>query len=1516
MGRKKSARRKRTGGRERPSTRRGRRGTSAAAAARPDSAAVHASDGFPIVGVGASAGGLEAFTQLLKRLPIDTGMAFVLVQHLDPKRESLLTEILSRATAMPVGEVKSRMAVAPDNVYVMPARADIELRDGSFELVPRSTSRGRQTPIDFFFRSLADQYKSRAIGVVLSGTLSDGALGLRAIKAEGGVTFAQDENSAKFPDMPRAAIAAGAVDFVFPPEGIATELARMGRHPYVRPSAPAPAAEEEPAGEKDHRQILALLRRVTGVDFSHYRQTTVKRRISRRMALKKADSPRNYLRLLRADQGEAHALYEDILINVTGFFRDPTAFDSLKELVFPAILKNRSADTPIRIWVPGSSTGEEVYSIAIALFESLQERGINPPIQIFATDLSQEAVNKARSGVYLENAVADVSRERLKRFFVKADNGWQISKAIRSICIFARQNVTTDPPFSNLDLISCRNLLIYLEPVLQKRVVPLFHYALKPGGFLFLGNAETITGFSDLFAPLDRNQRIFVKRPGVSRQFLGFGRSRAEAEPPVSDAGAPSTPESLQKEADRLVLGMYGPPGVLINEAFEILQFRGRTSPYLESAPGSPTLNVLKMAREGLMMDLRASVLKARKTGRPVRKEGLRVGQDGQTREVSLRVVPLKDEDSGGRHFLVFFEEAPGRRKAEKPRPPPRSRRAARRAGEETVVRLEQELSATREYLQSIIEEQEATNEELKSANEEILSSNEELQSTNEELETAKEELQSTNEELTTVNDELQNRNAELTRVNDDLQNILTGTNVPIVMLDRGGRIRRFTPSAERLLNLSAADAGRLIRDIKPNVRVPDLQEIVLEVIESVVMKEREIQDHEGHWHLLQVRPYRTLDNRIDGAVMVFLDIDPMKRSLEQVNRARDYAEALVETVRESLVVLDEGLRVRTANNSFYRVFQTSPIKTEGQPLLELWNWERQEPDLKLLLEKASRGGEALRDFEAELAVEGLGNKTLLFNARRVRFLGDVKPFVLLAIDDITERKVAENALRASEVRYRQIFEAALEGVLLQDAETGRILDANPYLLDLLGFDRSELIGRTPWDLGLYENAEEAKRRFRELLETGFSFDSQVLVKAKSGRILEVETVSNVQAAGTGRIVQRNIRDVSERNRLQQQLRQVQKLESIGTLAGGIAHDFNNLLNIISAHVGLLAKSAGEKGGDSVHAIQKSVERGAAVVRQLLAFARKSEVSFGPVDLNEVVRELSEMLRETFPRSVRLDLDLAPDLPLIRADANQLHQAILNLAVNARDAMPDGGELRIGTGVASGDELRERIPAAAAPRYVCLTVSDRGVGMDEETRKRLFEPFFTTRSGQGGQGLGLAVVYGIVNSHHGVVDVASAPGEGTTFKLCFPADEPVAERPGKIRKRSAGRARKKRLVAGATLLLVEDEEMLLQPVKGLLEEEGYEVLVARDGREAVEVFQDRASEISAVIIDLGLPKLNGLDALIQIKQIRPDVRCIVASGTLDSRRREEVQKAGASAALRKPYDADQMLNTIESVLAS
>lgn len=968
---------------------------------------------FPIVGIAASAGGLEAFTQLLNHLPIDTGMAFVLIQHLAPNQKSLLSEILAKATQMPVREVQNGMLVEPNQVYVIPPNRKMMLVKGVLQLTPREKTHGKYMPADAFFASLAAEIGSRAISVVLSGSDGDGAKGSEAIKAAGGITFAQCEESAQFSDMPNTAIATGDVDFILPPYKIAEELAKIARHPNVTRPISSQTVEPLPKSETALPTIFAMLFTATGVDFTHYKQTTIKRRIARRMVLYNLESLEDYVEYLQNHPDEVQALYYEILISVTSFFRDPDAYQALKERVFPVISKEKSVDEPIRIWIPGCATGEEVYSIAISLMEFLENVLPKPAIQIFATDINETAIEKARLGIYKPSQIVDVSAERLKRFFNQVESGYQISKPIRELCVFAKQNLISEPPFSNLDLISCRNVLIYFESVLQKQIMPIFHYSLKPTGFLMLGIAESAGEFSNLFTLADRKNNIYTKKLIPTPLNFNFATSNY----PVAKIAADKTMSHktwdityLNKQADQILLNRYVPVGVMINDNMDILQFRGETSPYLRPAPGVPSFNLFKMARKGLLEELRTAIHQAKRQNISVRKEQIQIEGSEPSRKVNVEVIPFQPDSVETRGFLVLFEDVPALTNPQVTITPGN----VEQVGSEEILRLQQELAttkqelaATQEYLQLISQEHEATTQHLKVANEEILSSNEELQSTNEELQTAKEEVQATNEELHTTNQELQSRNLELHNVNNDLLNLLSSVNIPILILTNDLRIRRFTPTAQRLLNLIPTDVGRPLSDIRSTIDVPNLESFIIEVIDTLNLKELEAQDTEGRWYNLRIRPYRTTENQIDGVVMVFMDIDALKRSTKQLQAALDYAEAVVATVPEPLLVLNADLRVIKSNRAFYQIFQVTPAQTEQQLIFELGNGQWNIPQLRSILEEILTHNTQVEDFELGCDFEKIGQKTILLNGYKILQPGN-QQMILLALHDITQQKQFE----------------------------------------------------------------------------------------------------------------------------------------------------------------------------------------------------------------------------------------------------------------------------------------------------------------------------------------------------------------------------------------------------------------------------------------------------------------------------------------------------------------------------
>ncbi|HEY0753148.1 MAG TPA: chemotaxis protein CheB [Ktedonobacteraceae bacterium] len=849
---------------------------------------------FPIVGIGASAGGLEAFTQLLTHLPATLNMAYVFIQHLDPTHQSLLTDLLGRATPMPVHEASDRMSVERNHVYVIPPNTDLTFTDNQLILVSQENPGRPHLSIDTFLRSLAESRQNQAIGIVLSGTASDGTLGLQAIKTQGGVTFAQEPASAKHAQMPQNAIAAGWVDRVGTPEEIALELSRLERSAFVRKIHVLEMREDDAGETRAFRLVLRLLAQRTNIDFTAYKSATLTRRMARRMVFQQQENLTAYLAYLRDHPQEVEALSLDLLIGVTGFFRDPATYQTLLIEALPHLIAAKSNGGSFRVWVPGCSTGEEVYSLAICLLDFLAEHQLDLSLQLFGTDLNASAITRARVGLYSPHETATLSPTHQERYF-QAVNGYsQINKSVRDLCVFAQHNLLKDPPFSHLDLVSCRNVLIYLETEAQYKIAQLFYYALLPHGVLQLGPSESIRVASHLFAPLgERARSLYTKKASGVRLPFSVKVSQKEGAPQLSEEKEITMPQSeemrkfdLQQEVDHLLLARYAPACVVINAQMDLLYVRGHTSPYLEVAPGRASLNLFKMVKEGLGLELRSAISKARKSGQPVKKTGIPLGEQGRLREISIEVIPVQAA-STERSFVILFEEdaasVPAPASSELTHNGAHAGGTARGIKDRRIRQLEQELAATREEMRSVIEELEAANEELQSANEESLSSNEELQSLNEELETSKEEIQSSNEELLVVNQELMQRNT-------------------------------------------------------------------------------------------------------------------------QVQAARAFAEAIVETIREPLLILESDLRVRQANKAFYQCFQIEPKEVEGYLFFTLGQGEWNIPALRTLLEEILPRERILTDYEVEQTFSRVGHKILLLNAQRI----DGDPQILLAIEDITERRLAQ----------------------------------------------------------------------------------------------------------------------------------------------------------------------------------------------------------------------------------------------------------------------------------------------------------------------------------------------------------------------------------------------------------------------------------------------------------------------------------------------------------------------------
>jgi two-component system CheB/CheR fusion protein len=1380
----------------------------------------------PIVGIGASAGGLEAFTLLLEHLPVDTGMAFVLVQHLEPDHESALPEILARTTAMPVREVTDKVVVRPNCVYVIPPDKRLSVARGLLRLEPRGPVAGAARAIDSFLESLAREQQGRAIGVILSGTASDGTMGLEAIKAEGGITFAQDE-SAAYDSMPRSAVAAGCVDYVLSPEGIAGELARIAGHPYVAGRGLSPTGEVRAKGRSSKaalgdgdgegagarhgetgrgdevsglRRILLLLRNQGGVDFSLYKPSTMQRRIARRMVLNKCETLEGYGKFLRGNQKEQEALCEDLLISVTNFFRNPEAFEGLKREVFPKLFQHRRSNEPVRVWVAGCSTGQEVYSIAMAYQEFSEARAFAPELKLFATDLNEGLLEKARQGFYPRSLAEELSPERLRRFFVEEEGGYRASKGLRERCIFARQNLLSDPPFSRMDLISCRNVLIYIEAGPQRKILSMLHYALKPNGFLLLGASESVGAASELFKTVDRKLKLFCREPGVTPRLpLPVFRNRREGAKPGALAGkAPAGPSgelNAMREADRIVANRFAPPGVLIDAELRIVQARGATGDYLGLATGKTSLEVLKMARGDLMLPLRAAINKARKQGKAARTERVSLRHDAEGREVNLEVIPLRNLKE--RYYLILFEEAAGGRSVERERVEREAAKSPTRSEAPRLARLEGELRETREYLQSVQEQYEAANEELQASNEEMTSSNEELQSMNEELETSKEELESSNEELMTVSEEIANRNRELSRLNSDLNNLQLSIDTPILVLARDLRIRRFTPPAEKVFSLLANDVGRPLSDIRHKLDFSGLEAFIEEAVSSISVREREVQDTAGNWYVLRVRPYVTVDHQIDGAVLLLVDVNVLKQTEQKIREARDFAEAVIESV-PPLVILEPDLRVRSANQAFYATFGAMAAQTQGRLIYELGNGQWNIPALRKLLEEILPQAKAFKQYEVTHEFKDIGRRTMLISGRQVESLRAI----VLSIEDITERKRAEEALSESERQFRTLADSMPQLAWWANSD-GYITWYNQRWYEYTGTTPEQMAGWGWQSVHDPELLPEVLEKWKGSIATGEPYEMEFPLRGADGQFRWFLTrgmpVKDAQGKvarwfGTNTDVseQRKVREVLARGKeelerlvAERTARLDRTVNELEHFSHTITHDLRAPLRAMQGFAGsmdrLCGESLGSEAKEYLGLIKGSAVRMDRLITDALQYSKAGQqpLTVKSVDAGRLMRGIIESYPNLQPPKARIQV--RGKIPPVTGNEAGLTQCFSNLLDNAVKFVAPGtvpevviwAELR---GQEREEKQREsetdatptsdRQPTpAAAPAVVRIWIEDNGIGIPKEAQGQLFQVFQRASTAFEGTGVGLALVKRVAQQMGGSVGFESEEGQGSRFWL-------------------------------------------------------------------------------------------------------------------------------------------------------
>ena len=1082
------------------------------------------------MGIGASAGGLAAFEAFFSAIPtdIDLGMAFVVVQHLAPDHKSILTDLVRNYTTMQVFEVEDGMEVRPGCVYIIPPGRDMAFLNGTLQLMDPEAPHGQRLPIDFFFRSLAQDQRDRAIGIVLSGTGSDGTLGVRAIKGEGGMVMAQSPESTEYDGMPRSAIATGLVDYELPPPEMPARLiayaAKAIDIPYRLGAAPTPKPESV------MKKIFILLRAQTGHDFSLYKPSTIHRRIERRMAVHQIETAADYLKFLGQAPTEVEALFRDLLIGVTSFFRDPEVFKALGEQVIPKIFSGKPAGSTVRIWSPGCSTGEEAYSLAILMQEHMESLKVGYKLQVFATDIDSQAIATARAGMYPASIATDILPERLSRFFVAEPDGsaYRIHKSLRDILVFSEQNMIKDPPFSKLDLISCRNLLIYMDGELQKKIIPLFHYALNPGGFLVLGTSETVGDFSDLYSTVDRKLKLYQRKESPHSEKSAALASFVPHQMPGNLAGHPRTygkgvtptagNQSSRELTERALLAQFAPVGILVNGRGEILYLHGRTGLYLEPVTGEAGVyNIIKMAREGLGRALTTALHKVAKTKQIERCSGISVKTNGDFTSVDLTVSPIAIDHAAAANvplYLVTLQPSspPSSTEANGGKQTSAATAAAAAGADAHIAALQQELRAKEEYLQSTNEELETSNEELKSSNEEMQSVNEELQSTNEELETSKEELQSVNEELATVNVELQTKVTELSRANNDMNNLLAGTGIGTVFVDHELRIMRFTPAATRIINLISADVGRPVHHILSNlVGYSRLAADIKEVLSSLIPKEVEVQiEQGGAWYTMRILPYRTLENVIEGAVLTFVEITERKKAKQALQETQVILQAAVDQTQA-------GIAIAGASDGMLRYVNDAGIFIRGGTRENLVNgvgideyvsrWHLMDLDGNPMkadevpLVRAIRFGETCRR-EFIIQRDNGEDRIVLATAAPIKDEGGKILEGIVVFMDITESKRSEQQIRElererereSESRFRQLTEL-LPQLVWSCLPDGQCDYLSPQWLAFTGESEAQQLG-----FGWLEQAHpDDKSAWKSALATGEPFRAEFRIRHHSG---------------------------------------------------------------------------------------------------------------------------------------------------------------------------------------------------------------------------------------------------------------------------------------------------------------------------------------------------------------------------------------------------------------------------------
>ncbi len=1280
-----------------------------------------------------------------------------------------------------------------------------------------------------------------------------------------------------------------------------------------------PANELAPATAEDRdalTETLDILHKSYQVDFSHYRQTTVLRRLTRRMALCKQSDFVSYRAYLNNHPNEIESLYDDLLLSFTEFFRDPPVFEALRRTVFPKLVKGRSAKTPIRIWVPGCSTGEEVYSLAICAHEFLEEQKSNAKVQLFGTDLVESHIVKARDALYPEKIRSQVTDKRLDQFFDNTQDGLKVTKHIRETCVFAVQDVTQDPPFPRIDLVSCRNVLIYFDTAFQETAIPLFHFALRPGGFLLLGTSESMGRFPHLFAPVDQRANLWSKRESRAKSLYRLPISVATAKPRslggVLPQGIASRQQSIDiaQQIDRIILDVYAPACVLVDSSMQIRTFRGPTSQYFEPADGDASLKLSRMAREGLMPDLSVAIDDAKKRRERVVKKAVTFMRDGQVRAVDITVVPVPDKGSDELSFLILFDD---REALPAVRESTTNAQVGVDASHNELDQLSEELRLTKAQLQAIIEEKDEVNLELWAANEEVQSTNEELQSVNEEMEAAKEEVESSNEELLTLNEELQGKILQLDTAKNFAENLLETANAIIVTLNEKAEITLFNQYAESLTGYKKADVlGRNWFETfipeSDRALMPQVFEDVLKQMPEVSQFENPIVLKNGEKRLIGWSNNVLRDNSgmITGVLSIGADIHDRHQTEEALRSSEKRFRTFFEFSPFVLVMGDLEGKILVANPAFTRL-----VGYTAEELEELSFSHITDPsDLKRewpLFEALNSGKRDSYHIEKRTIHKDGHAIWVHIHVIGVRDENGQLEYLIGLGEDITERRQTEQALQRSEEKFRSYVESAPDGIFVANQD-GRYTDINQAACQATGYSREELLGMHLLKVTHPDDHDVAKRHFEEVVTTGRA-SGEIRIVKKEGTIRHwvVDAVKLTPARFLGFAT-----DITELKLMEDKLRQSEKMDAIGQLAGGIAHDFNNQLSGILGYAEVLREEASNNPELVRYTdnILLGVKRASDLTSQLLAFSRKGKYLHTTVDVHRVIFEAVNLLQHSVDKKIVIHQELKANPSTTIGDPTQLQNAILNLAINSRDAMPEGGKLILATEVLTlGEQCCKDLSCEITPGdYLKLSVADSGTGIEQGIVHRIFEPFFTTKGQGKGTGMGLAAVYGTVRNHGGTITVTSQPGEGSRFELYLPLVQ--AGQDDRL-----GDHQQQSISGSAHLLLVEDEEMIRDVATHMLEKLGYTVTVCVDGAQAVERYREMWRSIDLVILDVIMPNMDGEQTFLAMREINPEVLVLISSGySMEGQARNIIDK-GAKGFIQKPYRKGELSMVVSNLLS-